>query len=114
MLPTRKSAVFPLIVLALLSAAALAVCFLPGNYTPLVWIGLVPFFFALRLVRRPIHGAWLALLFGVGFFGALHRYLLMYGVLPTFLVASPSANWATRNFARWRCCSRRASPARWA
>jgi apolipoprotein N-acyltransferase len=84
-----------LAVLALFSAGLLALCFYPlehprvaeNGFAVLVWVALVPLFLALRLVRRPVQGAWLGLLFGLVFFFLLHRYLLMYGMLPTFLVA---------------------------
>ena len=73
--------------LALLSGGLLALCFPPFGLYPLAWVALVPLLWALARARRPRQGAWLGLLAGLVFFGALHRYLLMYGLLPTFLVA---------------------------
>ncbi len=77
----------PLIFLALLSGGLLALCFPPFGLYPLAWVALVPLLAALLRVRRARHGAGLGLLTGLVFFGALHRYLLMYGLLPTFAVA---------------------------
>ena len=73
--------------LALLSGGLLALCFPPFGLYPLAWVALVPLLAALGRVRRAREGAGLALLTGLVLFGALHSYLLMYGLLPTFLVA---------------------------
>lgn len=74
--------------LALLSGGLLALCFPPFGLYPLAWVALVPLFAALARAHRPRQGAWLGFLTGLVFFGLLHRYLLMYGVLPTVLVAA--------------------------
>ncbi len=62
-------------------------CFPPFGLYPLAWVALLPLLAALARARRPAHGAGLGLLTGLVFFGALHSYLLMYGLLPTSLVA---------------------------
>ena len=84
----RKPASFPwLVLLALISAALLALCFPYPDRGSVTWIALVPFFAALQGARRPGRGAWLGLIFGLAFFFWLHRYLLMYGFVPTLGLA---------------------------
>jgi apolipoprotein N-acyltransferase len=76
-----------LALLALLSGGLLVLCFPPFGLYPLAWVALVPLLAALARAARPRQGAWLGLLTGLALFGALHRYLLMYGLLPTLGVA---------------------------
>lgn len=86
-MPDRTVSPWLLVLLTLVSGGALLLCFPPFDYSLLAWIVLVPFFWALHEVRRPTHGALLSLLLGLVFFAGLHRYLLMYGSLPTLLLA---------------------------
>lgn len=83
----RHTSSWLLAVLAVLSGGLLVLCFPPYGLYPLAWVALVPLLVALARVRRARQGAGLGLLTGLVFFGALHRYLLMYGLLPTFGVA---------------------------
>ena len=83
----RTYSIWGLALLAAVSGALLAVCFPPYGLYPLAWVALVPLLAALARVRRARQGAGLGLVTGLVLFGSLHRYLLMYGGLPTFLVA---------------------------
>lgn len=85
-MPDRTVSPGLIVLLTLVSGGALLLCFPPFDYSLLTWIALVPFFWALHGVRRPAHGLLLALLLGLVFFAGLHRYLLIYGSLPTLLV----------------------------
>lgn len=83
----RRPSAWLLALAALVSGGLLLLGFPPFGLYPLVWVALAPLLWAVSRVRRPGQGALLGLLAGLAFFGGLHRYLLMYGVLPTFLVA---------------------------
>lgn len=64
--------------LALGSGLLTALCFPPGDYGPLAWLALAPFFFALTQVR-PLGGLLLGIVYGYAFLGSLASFMLIYG-----------------------------------
>jgi len=72
--------------LVLLAVLLVQLCFPPADLGPLVWVALVPFFFALTQVR-PAAGALLGLLFGACFVAVLASYMLVYGAVGWITIA---------------------------
>lgn len=66
------------IALAILSGVLLFACFPPADFSPLVWLALVPLFLALTQVR-PAGGLVLGLVFGFVFMGLYGSFMLLYG-----------------------------------
>lgn len=67
--------------LAVLSGLLAFLCFPPADFSPLVWLALVPLFLALTQVR-PAGGLVLGLVFGFVFMGLYGGFMLLYGYVP--------------------------------
>ncbi|MBI3648219.1 MAG: apolipoprotein N-acyltransferase [Actinobacteria bacterium] len=77
---------------ALISGLLTSLAFPPAGIWPLAFVSLVPFLWSLR-EARPARGLALGLAFGVGFFGAVLYWILLFGGLAwTVLVAASAAS----------------------